>query len=78
MEVNKKFNQQFSIVNLGQQDVPYVNEDVKSRTQWVQVGIKLIDDFFFQLNAAYNTSTTNAACIEGIADLIYGKGLYTL
>ena len=35
MEVNKKFNQQFSIVNLGQQDVPYVNEDVKSRTQWV-------------------------------------------
>ena len=77
MELNKKHSQNFSIVNLGQQDVPYVNEDVKSRTQWVQVGIKLIDDFFFQLNAAYNTSTTNAACIEGIADLIYGKGLYT-
>ena len=75
--MNNKFNQNFSIVNLGQQDVPYVNEDVKSRTQWVQVGIKLTDDFFFQLNAAYNTSTTNAACIEGIADLIYGKGLYS-
>jgi hypothetical protein len=75
--MNNKFNQNFSIVNLGQQDVPYVNEDVKSRTQWVQVGIKLTDDFFFMVNNAYNTSTTNAACIEGISDLIYGKGLYT-
>ena len=74
---NKKFTQNFSIVNLAQQDVPYVNEDVKSRTQWVQVGLKHSDDFFFMVNAAYNTSTTNAACIEGIADLIYGKGLYT-
>ena len=72
-----KFKQNFSIVNLAQQDVPFVNEDVKSRTQWVQVGLKLTDDFFFMVNAAYNTSTTNAACIEGISDLIYGKGLYT-
>jgi len=72
-----KFIQNFSIVNLAQQDVPFVNEDVKSRTQWVQVGLKHTDDFFFMLNAAYNTSTTNAACIEGISDLIYGKGLYT-
>jgi hypothetical protein len=75
--MDNKFKQNFSIVNLAQQDVPFVNEDVKSRTQWVQVGLKLTDDFFFMVNAAYNTSTTNAACIEGIADLIYGKGLYT-
>lgn len=74
---NKKFKQNFSIVNLAQQDIPFVNEDVKSRTHWVQVGIQLTDDFFFKLTEAYNTSTTNAACIEGIADLIYGKGLYT-
>jgi hypothetical protein len=26
---------------------------------------------------AYNTSTTNAACIDGVADLIYGKGIKT-
>ena len=75
--MDNKFKQNFSIVNLAQQDVPFVNEDVKSRTQWVQVGLKLTDDFFFMVNAAYNTSTTNAACIEGISDLIYGKGLYT-
>jgi hypothetical protein len=75
--MDKKYNQNFSIVNLGQQNVPYVYEDTKSRTQWVQVGLKHTDDFFFEVNAAYNTSTTNAACIEGISDLIYGKGLYT-
>ena len=75
--MDNKFKQNFSIVNLAQQDVPYVNEDVKSRTQWVQVGLKHTDDFFFMLNAAYNTSVTNAACIEGISDLIYGKGMYT-
>lgn len=75
--MENKYKQNFSIVNLGQQDVPYVNEDTKSRTQWVQVGLKHTDDFFFMVNAAYNTSTTNAACIEGISDLIYGKGIYT-
>ena len=72
-----KQKQMFSIVNLAQQDIPFVSEDVKSRTQWVQVGLKLTDDFFFTVNAAYNTSSTNAACIEGIADLIFGKGIYT-
>jgi hypothetical protein len=35
------------------------------------------DDFFYTVTSAYNTSTTNAACIEGISDLIFGKGLYT-
>ena len=75
--MDNKYKQNFSIINLGQQDVPYVNEDTKSRTQCVQVGLKHTDDFFFMVNAAYNTSTTNAACIEGISDLIYGKGLYT-
>jgi hypothetical protein len=77
MDNKNKYKQNFSIVNLNQQDIPYVNEDVKSRTQWVQVGIHMTDDFFFKVNEAYNTSTTNAACIEGIADLIYGKGMYT-
>lgn len=74
---SKKFQQNFSIVNLAQQDIPFVNEDTKSRTQWVQVGLRFPDDYFFALKEAYNTSTTNAACIEGIADLIFGKGVYS-
>jgi hypothetical protein len=35
------------------------------------------DDFYPEVTAAYQSSTTNSACIEGVADLIFGKGLYT-
>jgi hypothetical protein len=69
--------QNFSVVNLAQQDVPVIREDTKTRYNWVPFGIGLQDDFYPEVTAAYNTSTTNAACIEGIADLIFGKGIYT-
>jgi hypothetical protein len=35
------------------------------------------DDFFEAVITAWNVSTTTSACVEGIADLIYGKGLYS-
>ena len=69
--------QNFSVVNLAQQDVPVIREDTKTRYNWVPFGIGLQDDFYPEVTAAYNTSTTNAACIEGISDLIFGKGIYT-
>jgi len=69
--------QKFSVINFSRQDVPIVQEDTKTRYQWVPVGILDQDDFFGLLTEAYNTSTTNAACIDGVADLIYGKGLFT-
>jgi capsid portal protein len=72
-----KKQQAFSVVNLAQQDVPVITEDIKSRYQWVPVGILEQDDYFDIMTDAYNTSTTNAACIEGIADMIFGKGLYS-
>jgi capsid portal protein len=75
MELNKK--QAFSIVNLGSQDIPQILEDTKTRLQWVPLGVFGHDDFFQMLTLAHTTSTTNAACIEGIADLIFGKGLYS-
>jgi len=74
--MNKGY-QNFSVVNLAQQDVPVIREDTKTRYNWVPFGIGLQDDFYPEVTAAYNTSTTNAACIEGISDLIFGKGLYT-
>jgi hypothetical protein len=74
--MNKSY-QNFSVVNLAQQDVPVIREDTKTRYNWVPFGIGLQDDFYPEVTAAYNTSTTNAACIEGISDLIFGKGLYT-
>ena len=72
-----KLNQNFSVVNFAQQEIPVITEDTKTRYQWVPVGIIGPDDFFQNVTDAYNNSTTNAACIEGIADLIYGKGIYT-
>ena len=73
---NKK-TQGFNVINFMRQDVPYVQEDTKTRYNWVPVGIFDQDDFFEVLTEAYNTSTTNAACIDGVADLIYGKGITT-
>ena len=69
----------FSVVNVGNgnNSLPLITEDTKSRYGWVPFGVYGQDDFFAAVNVAYNTSTTNAACIEGIADLIYGKGLYS-
>ena len=68
-----KKQEQFSVLNLTRQDVPIVTEDTKTRYQWVPVGILDQDDYFGMVTEAYNTSTTNAACVEGVADLIYGK-----
>ena len=73
----KDNNKQFSVLNLTRQDVPIVTEDIKTRYQWVPVGILDQDDYFGLVTEAYNTSTTNAACVDGVADLIYGKGLFT-
>jgi capsid portal protein len=74
--MNKGY-QNFSVVNLAQQDIPVITEDVKTRYSWVPFGIGMQDNFYPEVTAAYQTSTTNAACIEGISDLIFGKGLYT-
>ncbi len=74
--MNKELN--LSVVNVnGNNSLPLITEDTKTRHTWVPFGIYGQDDFFAAVNLAYNTSTTNSACVEGIADLIYGKGLYS-
>jgi len=72
-----KGTQKFAIVNVNNNTMPIVSEDSKTRYAWVPFGVYGHDDFFAGVTTAYNVSTTNAACIEGIADLIYGKGLYS-
>lgn len=71
-----KVAQNFSVVNLTQQDIPVIIEDSKTRHPWIPVGIIMPDDFFSNITDSYNNSTTNAACVGGIADLIFGKGIY--
>jgi hypothetical protein len=67
----------FSVLNLTQQDIPIITEDTKTRYSWVPVGIMDQDDFFPIITDSFSTSTTHAACVEGISDLIFGKGMYS-
>jgi len=73
--MNKKQN--FAIINVNNNQLPIISEDTKTRYSWVPFGVYGQDDFFDAVISAFNVSTSNAACIEGIADLIYGKGLYS-
>jgi hypothetical protein len=72
-----KQQQNFSIVNVNNNQLPIISEDTKTRYNWIPFGVWGHDDFFDAVTTAWNVSTTNAACIEGIADLIFGKGLYS-
>jgi hypothetical protein len=66
-----------SIVNVNNNQIPYITEDTKTRYNWIPFGVYGHDDFFDAVTLTYNVSTTNSACIEGIADLIFGKGIYS-
>jgi len=60
------------IVNLASHTTPQVVED--NRKEWVAYGD---DNNYFQfLIDRYNGSATNNAIINGMSELIYGKGLY--
>jgi hypothetical protein len=69
MEDNNKH--QLRIVNLSGYEIPKVNENTKE--QWVEYG----DDncYFQELIERYLGSATNSRCINGIVDMIYGRGL---
>ena len=41
-----KVNQNLSVMQFAQQDIPVITEDTKSRHQWVPVGILDHDDYF--------------------------------
>ena len=72
-----KQQQKFAIVNVQNNQLPIIQEDTKTRYTWVPFGVYGHDDFFDAVTTTFNVSTTNSACIEGIADLIYGKGIYS-
>ena len=72
-----KQQEKFSIVNVNNNQLPMIQEGASTRQNWVPFGVWGHDDFFDAVTIAYNVSTTNSACIEGISDLIFGKGLYS-
>ncbi len=72
-----KLQQKFSIINVNNNSLPIIQEDTKTRYPFVPFGVYGHDDFFDAVTSAYNVSTTTSACVEGIADLVFGKGLYS-
>jgi hypothetical protein len=70
-------SQKFSVVNVNTNQLPIISEDTKTRYAWVPFGVYGQDDFFDAVVSAFNVSTTTSACVEGIADLIFGKGVYS-
>jgi hypothetical protein len=72
-----KRDHKFSVVNLAENMIPQVTEDTKTRYAWVPFGVFGQDDFWDAVVMAYNDSTTNATSVNNLADLIFGKGLYT-
>jgi hypothetical protein len=72
-----KRDHKFSVVNLADNMIPQVTEDTKTRYAWVPFGVFGQDDFWDAVVMAYNDSTTNATSVNNLADLIFGKGLYT-
>jgi len=72
-----KQTQKFAVVNVNTNQLPIISEDTKTRYSWIPFGVYGQDDFFDAVTSAFNVSTTTSACVEGIADLIFGKGLYS-
>ena len=65
------------VVNLsGGYIQPRVSENtLDKRVKWISYGIESGDDFFSTLTMRYEGSQTNQACINSLADMIYGKGV---
>ena len=65
------------VVNLsGGYTQPRISEsNSDKRIKWIQYGIEGIDDFFTTITMRYEGSQTNQACINSLADMIYGKGI---
>ena len=65
------------VVNLsGGYITPRISENnLDKRVKWISYGIEGADDFFSILTSRYEGSQTNQACINSLADMIYGKGV---
>lgn len=69
--IAKKVEQSIHVISLSSYSRPEVNET--SRNDWVEYGDE--NDYFEYLIDRYNGSPTNNAAINGISEMIYGKGL---
>ena len=67
----KSYDSSLRVLNLSGYEVPSVTES--KRYDWVEYGDD--NDYFAELIEKYLGSPTNSRCINGIVDMIYGRGL---
>jgi hypothetical protein len=69
--VNKEYKDSIRVVNMSSYQVPEIKE--VHNKEWIAFGDN--NDYFDNLIDRYLDSPTNGRCINGIVDMIYGRGL---
>ena len=69
--INKEKNNSIRVVNLSGYEIPEVKEVYNKK--WISYGEN--NDYFDILIERYLGSPTNSRCINGIVDMVYGRGL---
>ena len=69
--INKEKNNSIRVVNLSGYEIPEVKEVYSKK--WIAYGEN--NDYFDTLIERYLGSPTNSRCINGIVDMVYGRGL---
>jgi len=71
IQPQKKADSSMRVINLSGYEIPTVKEH--TRKDWVEYGDD--NNYFYELIERYLGSPTNSRCINGIVDMIYGRGL---
>jgi hypothetical protein len=71
VQAPKEVKSSLRVVNLSGYEVPSIKENTKY--DWVEYGDD--NDYFSELIERYLGSPTNSRCLNGIIDMIYGRGL---
>ena len=69
--INKEYKDSIRVVNMSSYQVPSIKE--VHNKEWISFGDN--NDYFDNLIERYLDSPTNGRCINGIVDMIYGRGL---
>ena len=72
--VNKEYQPSIRVLNLSAYEPPVIKEEYNK--EYVSFGEN--NDYFDRLVENYLCSATNSRCINGIGDMIYGRGLESL
>ncbi len=69
--IKKEYKDSIRIVNMSSYNTPEIKE--VHNKEWVSFGNN--NDYFDNLIERYLDSPTNGRCVNGIVDMIYGRGL---